>query len=130
MENQFSKYCFFTFQYAILLTSVFMISTKYILHTMDLRNIHPWENKAVYLLYSELVLGKVKNIQYCLSIMMKFFSRRFRSGCSLHGVYGSYDEAPHLSSILGSANVSYHSVSKLKEYGVIRFQLSFFYLSI
>ena len=30
---------------------------KYVLHTIDLQSDNPWENKAVYILYSELVMG-------------------------------------------------------------------------
>ena len=30
---------------------------KYILHSIDLQSENPWENKAVYILYSELVMG-------------------------------------------------------------------------
>lgn len=30
------------------------ITIKYILHIHDLRSPHPWENKAVYMLYAEL----------------------------------------------------------------------------
>ena len=32
--------------------------TKYLLHAIDLTSENPWENKAVYLLYSEVVLGE------------------------------------------------------------------------
>ena len=35
------------------------IMTKYFLHTIDLQSENPWENKAVYLLYAEVVLGKI-----------------------------------------------------------------------
>ena len=31
---------------------------KYILHTIDLQNENPWENKMVYLLYTDVVLGE------------------------------------------------------------------------
>lgn len=31
---------------------------KYILHIIDLRSENPWDNKAVYLLYTELITGK------------------------------------------------------------------------
>ena len=46
------------FQYAILLTIVVAVFMKYILHTIDLQSVNPWENKAVYILYSDLVMGK------------------------------------------------------------------------
>ncbi|KAJ8308181.1 hypothetical protein KUTeg_013055 [Tegillarca granosa] len=63
----------FGFEYAILLTAVMMIIMKYILHTIDLQNENPWENKAVYLLYTELVLGFIKVVLYFLfmAIMIK-----------------------------------------------------------
>jgi E3 ubiquitin-protein ligase synoviolin len=41
---------------------VLHVTVKYILHMHDLRSAHPWENKAVYLLYTELVISE------CLSI--------------------------------------------------------------
>ena len=49
-------------QYAILLTIVVTIQMKYILHIIDLRSENPWDNKAVYLLYTELITGKKKKI--------------------------------------------------------------------
>lgn len=39
------------------MTIVLHVTIKYILHMHDLRNVHPWENKAVYLLYSELLIS-------------------------------------------------------------------------
>lgn len=47
-------------QYAILLTIVVTIQMKYVLHIIDLRSENPWDNKAVYLLYTELITGKRK----------------------------------------------------------------------
>lgn len=47
----------FYFQYAILLSVVVNIFLKYALHSYDLQSENPWENKAVFLLYSELVMG-------------------------------------------------------------------------
>lgn len=44
-------------QYAILLTIVVTIQMKYVLHIIDLRSENPWDNKAVYLLYTELITG-------------------------------------------------------------------------
>ena len=40
------------------MTIVLMTVVKYALHSVDLQSENPWENKAVYLLYSELILGK------------------------------------------------------------------------
>lgn len=48
----------FGFEYAILLTIIINIAIKYILHTIDLNSENPWENKAVFLLYTELIMGK------------------------------------------------------------------------
>ena len=52
----------FGFEYAILLTVVLNIIVKYILHTADLQSEGPWENKPVFLLYTELVIGFFKVI--------------------------------------------------------------------
>lgn len=52
----------FGFEYAILLTVVLNISVKYILHTIDLQRETPWENKPVFLLYTELIIGFIKVI--------------------------------------------------------------------
>ncbi|KAK3093274.1 hypothetical protein FSP39_013536 [Pinctada imbricata] len=63
----------FGFEYAILLTIVMMTVMKYILHSIDLQSENPWENKAVYVLYTELVLGLIKVILYMafMVIMIK-----------------------------------------------------------
>lgn len=50
----------FGFEYAILLTVVLNIIVKYMLHTADLQREGPWENKPVFLLYTELVIGFFK----------------------------------------------------------------------
>ena len=50
----------FGFEYAILLTIIINIIIKYALHTIDLNSENPWDNKAVFLLYTELVMGKLK----------------------------------------------------------------------
>ena len=42
------------------MTIVMMTVVKYCLHSVDLQSENPWENKAVYLLYSELILGKLE----------------------------------------------------------------------
>ncbi|KRZ15140.1 E3 ubiquitin-protein ligase synoviolin B, partial [Trichinella zimbabwensis] len=58
----------FGFEYAILLTVVFHIAVKYVLHRVDLRQPHPWENKAVYLLYFELVIVFLRVLLYAIFI--------------------------------------------------------------
>ncbi|KAG8004258.1 E3 ubiquitin-protein ligase synoviolin [Nibea albiflora] len=42
----------FGFEYAILLTMVLTTFIKYLLHTIDLQSENPWDNKAVYMLYT------------------------------------------------------------------------------
>lgn len=63
----------FGFEYAILLTVVVNIMIKYVLHTVDLQSENPWENKAVYVLYTELVMGFIKVVLYLtfMTIMIK-----------------------------------------------------------
>ncbi|XP_029648652.1 E3 ubiquitin-protein ligase synoviolin B [Octopus sinensis] len=60
----------FGFEYAILLTVVLMTLTKYILHAFDLQSENPWENKAVYLLYTELIMGLIKVLLYVLFMVI------------------------------------------------------------
>ncbi|XP_034941218.1 E3 ubiquitin-protein ligase synoviolin A [Chelonus insularis] len=66
----------FGFEYAILLTVVLNISLKYILHTIDLQRETPWENKPVFLLYTELIIGLIKVLLYLafVSVMVKLYS--------------------------------------------------------
>jgi E3 ubiquitin-protein ligase synoviolin len=54
----------FGFEYAILLTIVINITIKYALHTIDLNSENPWDNKAVFLLYTELVMGESCVVQH------------------------------------------------------------------
>ncbi|XP_077389088.1 E3 ubiquitin-protein ligase synoviolin isoform X2 [Festucalex cinctus] len=63
----------FGFEYAILLTMVLTMFIKYILHTVDLQSENPWDNKAVYMLYTELFTGFIKVLLYIafMTIMMK-----------------------------------------------------------
>ncbi|BES90402.1 Ring finger protein [Nesidiocoris tenuis] len=53
----------FGFEYAILLTIILNILIKYAFHVNDFHEL-PWENKAVFLLYTELVMGFIKVILY------------------------------------------------------------------
>ncbi|XP_073993801.1 septin interacting protein 3 isoform X2 [Rhodnius prolixus] len=53
----------FGFEYAILLTIVLNIVIKYAFHVNDFHEL-PWENKAVFLLYTELIMGFIKVILY------------------------------------------------------------------
>ena len=57
MKLEQNAVIFLLLQYAILLTIVVTIQMKYVLHIIDLRSENPWDNKAVYLLYTELITG-------------------------------------------------------------------------
>lgn len=46
------------------------ISMKYVLHFFDLYNENPWEDKAIYLLYTELIMGFLKICLYFIFIMI------------------------------------------------------------
>ncbi|XP_027712035.1 E3 ubiquitin-protein ligase synoviolin isoform X1 [Vombatus ursinus] len=63
----------FGFEYAILMTMVLTIFIKYVLHSIDLQNENPWDNKAVYMLYTELFTGFIKVLLYMafMTIMIK-----------------------------------------------------------
>lgn len=71
MQSGASVQLVFGFEYAILLTIVVTIQMKYVLHIIDLRSENPWDNKAVYLLYTELITGFIKTILYsCFMVIM------------------------------------------------------------
>lgn len=40
------------------MTMVLTIFIKYVLHSVDLQSENPWDNKAVYMLYTELFTGE------------------------------------------------------------------------
>ncbi|CAD6186758.1 unnamed protein product [Caenorhabditis auriculariae] len=54
----------FGFEYAILLTMVIHVATKYILHMYDLRTAQAWDSKAVFLLYAELLINMIRCLLY------------------------------------------------------------------
>ena len=66
----------FGFEYAILLTIVINTLVKYVLHSIDLHSENPWENKAVFMLYTELFVGFVKVLLYILFfvIMVRIYT--------------------------------------------------------
>lgn len=66
----------FGFEYAILLTIVLNIAIKYALHSVDLNSEAPWDNKAVFLLYTELVMGFIKVLLYVafVAIMVRIYT--------------------------------------------------------
>ncbi|KAG7157478.1 E3 ubiquitin-protein ligase synoviolin-like 1 [Homarus americanus] len=60
----------FGFEYAILLTVAINIAVKYICHAVDLQSENPWENKAMYLLYTELCMGFFKVVLYAVFMVI------------------------------------------------------------
>ncbi|XP_037946177.1 E3 ubiquitin-protein ligase HRD1-like [Teleopsis dalmanni] len=60
----------FGFEYAILLTLIASTLIKYILHAVEMRTDTPWENKAVFLLYTELIIGLIRVILYVLFVVI------------------------------------------------------------
>jgi len=66
----------FGFEYAILLTMVVNTVVKYVLHSIDLHRETPWENKAVFMLYTELGVGLAKVLLYLLFfvIMVRIYT--------------------------------------------------------
>lgn len=63
----------FGFEYAILMTMILTVFIKYMLHSVDLLFENPWDNKAVYMLYTELFTGFIKVLLYMafMTIMIK-----------------------------------------------------------
>lgn len=66
----------FGFEYAVLITMVANTTIKYVLHAAEMRAESPWENKAVFLLYTELVIGFIRVVLYILFvvIMVKIYT--------------------------------------------------------
>ncbi|XP_050079349.1 E3 ubiquitin-protein ligase HRD1 [Anopheles maculipalpis] len=66
----------FGFEYAILMTMVINTAIKYIFHAAELRSDTPWENKAVFLLYTELIIGFTRVVLYVVfvTLMVKIFT--------------------------------------------------------
>jgi len=60
----------FGFEYAILLTIIINTLVKYVLHSIDLHSENPWEAKAVFMLYAELIIGFIKVLLYVLFIVI------------------------------------------------------------
>jgi len=54
----------FGFEYAILTTIVFNIMAKYVFHVIDMQNEAPWENKAIYVLHTDVIIGRQKIKSY------------------------------------------------------------------
>lgn len=66
----------FGFEYAILMTMVLNTAIKYMFHAVELRSDTPWENKAVFLLYTELIIGFIRVVLYVIfvALMVKIYT--------------------------------------------------------
>ncbi|EAT43895.1 AAEL004697-PA [Aedes aegypti] len=60
----------FGFEYAILMTMVLNTAIKYMFHAAELRSDTPWENKAVFLLYTELIIGFIRVVLYVIFVLL------------------------------------------------------------
>lgn len=60
----------FGFEYAILMTMVLNTAIKYMFHAAELRSDTPWENKAVFLLYTELIIGLIRVVLYVIFVIL------------------------------------------------------------
>ncbi|XP_055615828.1 E3 ubiquitin-protein ligase HRD1 [Toxorhynchites rutilus septentrionalis] len=60
----------FGFEYAILMTMVLNTAIKYMFHAAELRSDTPWENKAVFLLYTELIVGFIRVVLYVIFVIL------------------------------------------------------------
>ncbi|XP_055901903.1 E3 ubiquitin-protein ligase HRD1 [Eupeodes corollae] len=60
----------FGFEYGILLTVIANIGIKYLLHAAEMQTENSWENKAVFLLYTELIIGLIKVLLYVFFVVI------------------------------------------------------------
>eukprot|EP00057_Strongylocentrotus_purpuratus_P014503 XP_011668977.1 PREDICTED: E3 ubiquitin-protein ligase synoviolin [Strongylocentrotus purpuratus] len=87
----------FGFEYAILLTVLINVFFKYVLHTIDLQSENPWENKAVYMLYTDLIMGFIKVFLYTafVAIMIKIHTFPLFATRPMYLAMRSFKKAVH-----------------------------------
>lgn len=75
LQKGASMMIIFGFEYTILVTLMSSVIIKYIIHSMDLRNEQPWENKSMYIFYVDLVVDFCKLVTYFLffAIVIHFY---------------------------------------------------------
>lgn len=103
---------------------------KYLLHTVDLQSENPWDNKAVYMLYTELFTGtqpaqlwSVLLSTVCVNqdqggdshtdITVDDLYSRFHQSAAVHRLHDHHDQGPHLPSVCHPAHVSGYEVSRV-----------------
>lgn len=105
------------------MTMVLTIFIKYVLHSVDLQSENPWDNKAVYMLYTELFTGErslaLPNLyqrpQPGLPSPVTRHSLsptpRLHQGSAVHGFHDHYDQGAHVPPLRHPADVPGHEVS-------------------
>lgn len=93
------------------MTMVLTIFIKYVLHSVDLQSENPWDNKAVYMLYTELftgnrILGLSRSTPASCSVSASPvascrlpFLLRLYQGPAVHGLYDHHDQGAHISAL-------------------------------
>lgn len=120
---------------------------KYLLHTIDLQSENPWDNKAVYMLYTELFTGiecqrrrslflSARHTIICVVLfempatlrhLFFFFSySRLYQSAPVHCLYDHHDKGPHLPPVCHPAHVSGYEVSGCM---LVTFTLQFVFFS-
>lgn len=101
---------------------VLTVFIKYILHTVDLQSENPWDNKAVYMLYTELFTGDAlsssrrprqhweKDRQTDVMLTTTVFIFRFHQSAALHCLHDHHDQGAHVPPVRHSPHVSGHEV--------------------
>lgn len=90
------------------MTMVLTIFIKYVLHSVDLQSENPWDNKAVYMLYTELFTGNgflglfrstAASVGVSASPMASCalpFLLRLHQGPAVHGLHDHHDQGAHI----------------------------------
>ena len=86
----------FGFEYAVLLTMVAMVTVKYALHTYDINRDNPWEDKAVFLLYAELAIGILFDLQHLRKKSGHWSVARVFKWCSSVALRATTNEMWHI----------------------------------
>lgn len=98
-------------QYAILLIMLVGTIMKYILHTIDLQNENPWENKVVYMLYADVVLGECLHGNRDNKFNCCYPGNRFLEGVTVFCIHEFHVTRPHVPSLHHEEDLSCSEVS-------------------
>ena len=81
------------------LTIVANTVAKYVLHGIDLYSENPWENKAVFMLYTELAIGFVKVEQLFNCFCLCYIQIYFLLGGPVRRLHWHHDTHLHIAAI-------------------------------